>query len=55
MTFDLQANDYNVEITTKGIGEASVDTMGLTLLSTQLAHDNVTKYRAPSLYGHDQI
>ena len=45
----IQANDYNVVISCDGAGEKAVNTMGLTLLDSQLAHKAVSKYRAPSL------
>lgn len=44
----LQANDYTVEID-KGEGlEECVDTMELTLLTTQRAHERLKTYNAPS-------
>lgn len=44
-----QANDYNLEISCDGIGEAAVDTMKLTLLNPQPAHAHFADYKAPSL------
>lgn len=47
-TFLLQANDYTVEIDKKEGLEDSVDTMELTLLTTQRAHERLKTYNAPS-------
>lgn len=44
-----QANDYNVKISWEEEGEEALGTMGLTLLSTRMAHEAVSSYRAPSL------
>ena len=45
----FQANDYNVVISCEGTGEKAVNTMALSLLSSQMAHKAVSNYRAPSL------
>ncbi len=47
-TFVLQANDYTVEIDKRDGLEDSVDTMELTLLTTQRAHERLQTYNAPS-------
>lgn len=47
-TFVLQANDYTVEIDKRDGLEDSVDTMELTLLTTQRAHERLKIYNAPS-------
>ena len=44
-----QANDYNVNISWEEEGEEALGSMGLTLLSTRMAHEAVSSYRAPSL------
>ncbi|XP_073724048.1 condensin-2 complex subunit H2 [Misgurnus anguillicaudatus] len=42
------ANDYTVQIDQRGVLEDSVDTMELTLLTTQRAHERLKTYNAPS-------
>ena len=50
----LQANDCNIEISAEGEGEKAVDTMELTLLSANMAHEAMSSYRAPSMHGQTQ-
>lgn len=47
--FVSQANDYNVKISYEEKEEGALGAMGLTLLSTRMAHEAVSSYRAPSL------
>ena len=44
-----QANDRNIEISSQGEGEQCVDTMHLKLISSQMAQEAITNYRAPSV------
>ncbi|XP_072172013.1 condensin-2 complex subunit H2-like [Diadema setosum] len=43
------ANNYNVEVTSKGTGDVGMDTMSLKLLSMKQHHENMAEYRAPSV------
>lgn len=43
------ANDRNIEISSQGEGEQCVDTMHLKLISSQMAQEAITNYRAPSV------
>eukprot|EP00057_Strongylocentrotus_purpuratus_P021421 XP_011675895.1 PREDICTED: condensin-2 complex subunit H2 isoform X1 [Strongylocentrotus purpuratus] len=43
------ANNYNVEVTSKGPGDEGMDTMALKLLNMKQHHENMAEYRAPSV------
>ena len=45
----FQANNYNVEICSKGCLEEGMDTMALKLLSTRRHFEELEEYRAPSI------
>ena len=44
-----QANNYNVEVSSKGCGDEGMDSMSLKLLSKKQHHENMAEYRAPSV------
>lgn len=43
------ANNYNIEVTSKGPGEEGMDSMALKLISMKQHHENMAEYRAPSV------
>ncbi|XP_041471941.1 condensin-2 complex subunit H2-like isoform X2 [Lytechinus variegatus] len=43
------ANNYNVEVSSKGPGQEGMDTMALKLLNMKQHHENMAEYRAPSV------
>ena len=49
MFLSTQANNYNVEVSSDGAGEAGMDTMALKLLSKKQINEELADFRAPSV------
>ena len=49
MCLSTQANNYNVEVSSDGAGEAGMDTMALKLLNKKQINEELEDFRAPSV------